>query len=429
MPSLLQTAASVGIREVINAFTSANIQENQTQLSCPFPDHDDHKPSFSIYPHTNSYYCHACKKHGNSLEFVKTYFGINAEGAAKKIVEHFNLTYTPSKTLDPGYQQYVDVYEYVAGFYYALNGHKDARKHDYWAKRMLDSLSKEYKLGYCPEFFMHNETKKVMSFKTILMLHFTNIKEEVLDSYGLYDKHGNSIMSGRFVIPIRDKRGNVVGFSGRSLDPNQPKYINTAENNYFKKRFILFNGNNALYYDYIFVVEGPLDALSLVASGIPNVVALMGTSFTEYHHKILKDKTIILALDQDDVGKETTARIIEKNPEIPYRVFIPGFEYKDFNEALMAGVSIEISDEEYKDFTYGDKKSLRKNRRVIYGVEFMIRYLKEHLDLSDPIDADQLYARVNRLAKYSGPVSRRRFSIIIKRLFQGVKVYAEFSNK
>ena len=72
-------------------------------------------------------------------------------------------------------------------------------------------------------------TRRLLSFKSILKQKFS-IDDALLDSYGLYDKYGNSIMAGRFVIPIKDRRNNVVGFSGRSLNPNVPKYINTSEN-------------------------------------------------------------------------------------------------------------------------------------------------------------------------------------------------------
>jgi len=401
MASIYDVANAVPIRDVIRDFAGVNTIHKHGNIACPF--HKDQKPSFSIYDNTNSFYCWSCKTNGTPINFLMELLGLTAEGAAKELVDKYNLPYTESKPIDPAYKQYVDVYAYVADFYHAMNRHKEAIAQDYWSKRKLDSLVDSYQLGYCPAVYIESDTQTVFPFKTILKQKFPSIDDALLDSYGLYDKYGNSIMAGRFVIPIKDRRNNVVGFSGRSLNPNEPKYINTSENAFFKKRYLLFNGYEGLKYPHVYVVEGMLDALSLVVKGIPNVVSTMGTAFTKDHFDMLSDKHVILSYDQDTAGKEAMLDLVERYPQKLFEVYIPKFKYKDFNDALMA-------DEDFSDV---------KVHHAIYGTEFMIRYLKETLDLSLLKAREELYDRVNRNSKHHSVIARDYFSTILKRLIKG----------
>jgi DNA primase len=402
--SLYDVANGVSIREVIRDFAGVDTTRKRGNIPCPF--HKDQKPSFSIYDNTNSFYCWSCKKSGTPINFLMELSGLTAEGAAKDIVDKYNLPYTESKPIDPAYKQYIDVYNYASEFYHAMNGHKESRAQNYWDKRKLTTLVDTYQLGYCPTVFIKNDTQTVVPFKSILKQKFPSIDDALLDSYGLYDKYGNSIMAGRFVIPIKDRRNNVVGFSGRSLNPNEPKYLNTSENAFFKKRYLLFNGYEGLKYPHVYVVEGMLDALSLVVMGIPNVVSTMGTSFTKDHFDILSDKHVILCFDQDTAGKEAMLELVERYPQKLFDVYIPKFKEKDFNDALMAG--LDFSDV--------------KVHNAIYGTEFMIRYLKETLDLSNLKAREEIYDRVNRSAKHHSVVARDYFSTILKRLIKGKRV-------
>ena len=401
MASMFDVANGVNIHEILTLYAGVHAKQVRGNISCPL--HDDAKPSFHVYSKTNTYHCFSCKSSGTPINFVMALTGMTAEGAAKDICDRFGLAYDKPKPLDPDYKDYIEVYDYAAGFYNALLHHTDYHKHDYWAKRGLQDLTKDYKLGYCMSVLKH-KSGKVMTFKEILVAKFPNIPEATLDSYGLYDKYGHSNMAGRFVIPIKDIKGNIVAFSGRSLDPNIAKYVNTPETKYFKKNQVLFNFDHAKKYPSVFVVEGFMDALSLIQNGINNVVATMGTAFTDAHLHMLNGKEIILALDNDDPGKRTMLQIIERYSDKPWRVFRWRKPYKDFNEALMDGV---------------DLSKINERKHTVYGPEFAISYLKTVLDLSILYEREKLYDTVNRISKPYSRVAKDYFATILKRLLKG----------
>ena len=127
----------------------------------------------------------------------------------------------------------------------------------------------------------------------------------------LYDKFRNRVM-----IPIKDPKGKIVGFGGRVLDNSTPKYLNTAETVWFNKRRLLFAMDVA--YKAIrqshqaIVVEGYMDAISLHAAGIMNVVASMGTAFATEQAKLLKRiaDEVVFCYDSDSAGRRASVRAV-----------------------------------------------------------------------------------------------------------------------
>ena len=127
----------------------------------------------------------------------------------------------------------------------------------------------------------------------------------------MYDKFRNRVM-----IPIRDPKGHIVGFGGRVLDDSTPKYLNTAETEWFNKRRILF-GMDVAYKPIratkqAVIVEGYMDAISLHAAGIDNAVASMGTAFAQEQAKLLKRiaDEVIFCYDSDSAGRRASVRAV-----------------------------------------------------------------------------------------------------------------------
>ena len=108
MASIYDVANAVPIRDVIRDFAGVNTIRKHGNIACPF--HKDQKPSFSFYDNTNSFYCWSCKTNGTPINFLMELLGLTAEGAAKELVDKYNLSYTESKPIDLAYKQYVDVY-------------------------------------------------------------------------------------------------------------------------------------------------------------------------------------------------------------------------------------------------------------------------------------------------------------------------------
>jgi DNA primase len=126
----------------------------------------------------------------------------------------------------------------------------------------------------------------------------------------------------RIMIPMRDLRGRVVGFSGRAMGDDQPKYLNSPESDIFKKGSLIYtptsrvkNGHREALHTLI-VVEGHMDAISALNRGFENVVASMGTAFTHEQMALLCKgdvKRIVFCLDRDEAGRTALRTLTQKH--------------------------------------------------------------------------------------------------------------------
>jgi DNA primase len=339
--------------------------------------------------------------------------------AAKQLCDDFGIPYTITP-LDPEYKQYIEVYKFVAGLYNAYLRTKTCPNPNYFIDRgFSEDVVKDYLLGYCPSYFIERASNTVMNLKQVLMHAFPEISETVLDTYGLYNSFGVSIMSERFTFTIKDVKGNPVGFSGRSLDPDNPaKYYNTGETPFFSKKNLLFNLDIAKRYGSVIVVEGFCDALTLVSQGVPNVVAAMGTAFGLTHLDLLKGKEIILSLDNDSAGLAQMCKIILDNRNQYFRVWLWDGA-KDFNDLALTNLD--------------HLRVLIDNKKIVSGPEFVINYNKRTQDLSTLEGREKLWLDLVKLVGSTSPtytnlypvnpiytpVARDYYYTIITRIIKG----------
>jgi DNA primase len=144
---------------------------------------------------------------------------------------------------------------------------------------------------------------------------------EYLVGRGMTDESIRDYMIGwdgqKIVFPLHDRYNNVLGFTRRWLhmpEECKDKYRNSSGSSIFKKKFYLYNVNHIdREYPYIFVTEGPMDAILPTQYGAKNILATLGTAFTEEHSMILKkfNKTIVLIFDGDDAGRRAIRKTIE----------------------------------------------------------------------------------------------------------------------
>ena len=159
----------------------------------------------------------------------------------------------------------------------------------------------------------------------------------VPDSQRTYDRFRHRLM-----FPLKDPRGNTLGFSGRLFtDEKEAKYINTPETTVYHKRETLFGLNitkEAIKKnEKVIVVEGEFDMLSCFQNGLSNVVAVKGSAVTRDQLMLLKRYTnkMILALDSDASGEETTRRAITEADTLDFEIYVADYSYaKDPDEAI-----------------------------------------------------------------------------------------------
>ncbi|MGL5021033.1 MAG: toprim domain-containing protein, partial [Mycoplasmatales bacterium] len=249
---------------------------------------------------------------------------------------------------------------------------------EYLIKRGFDKqIIEKFNLGYASD---DKLLSKYLENQITENNQYTNY--EVENSNILYGN--NEFFKKRLIIPIMNDEDYVVGFSGRSLGDNDPKYLNSKDSPIFQKKNILYNMNRAKKYindETIIIVEGYFDVIALSLLGVNNVVAIMGTSFGIGHINLLKKykiKKIILCLDQDEAGVKSTLKIGElllKNGFSELRV-VTYDVYKDIDEYINKNNSIGSLLETPKDY-----------------FEFKIDKFKKYYDI-DTIDGKMSYLKI-----------------------------------
>lgn len=282
---------------------------------CPF--HDDHSPSMSVSREKQMFKCFTCGVGGNVFSFVSKYENISFIEAVKKVAdsEGIDLDISNLKKGPKINQKEYEIMDFATKiFQNNLNSKEGHEAKNYLKSRNInEEIIKTFKIGYA----LNDRS----SLSKILL---TKYDVNDLEKLGLVTKNGIDTYDKfikRVMIPLTDINNQVVGYTGRIIDksdPNQAKYINTKETIIYKKGNILFNYYNALDYikqkKEVIIVEGNMDAIRLYASGIRNVIALMGTALTKEQIKIIKNlrSLVVLALDNDDAGDTATLKVGEE---------------------------------------------------------------------------------------------------------------------
>lgn len=305
---------------------------------CPF--HNEKTPSFSVNEDKGFYHCFGCGEHGDIISFTMKSENVGFVDAIKELAEMAGLKLPEFKPRDPAVVQreesYFDITERAAAEYQKqLFTPAGAVALEYIRGRgFTDEMIKKYRLGYAPK-------------NNLIANKFVNTKQDVLigtglcrrGDYGMYDFFRDKLM-----FPIFSARGQVVAFSGRSLDGSEPKYINTADTEIFHKRKTIFGFNFARdsihRNNRTIIVEGQIDAIQMQCHGFPETVAPLGTALTEDHLAILckANRNIVFCFDGDTAGQKAAARaanlvlpFIRDNSDIKF-AFVTGG--KDPDEIL-----------------------------------------------------------------------------------------------
>jgi len=326
-----QVRHAADIVEVVSDHVVLRKQGRDFVGACPF--HEDKSPSFSVSPSKQFYYCFGCGAGGNSIKFLME---LGKRSFGEVVLDLAQRYQVPIKTLEgadrQALQQQLSVreqlYEVLAlatRFYeHALHQSSGEAALEYLHQRRLDSATiQQFQLGHAPAGW------QVLSGYLVEQKHFP---VELVEQAGLIvpRKSGGGYYDrfrDRLMIPIRDLQGRTIGFGGRTLTDEQPKYLNSPETQLFDKGKTLFGLDQARAeigkQDQAVVVEGYFDAIALHAAGIRNVVASMGTALTlEQVRQLLRyteSKQVVLNFDADAAGAKAAARAIGEIQDLAYR--------------------------------------------------------------------------------------------------------------
>ena len=276
---------------------------------CPFCD-DGNNPSFSVSEQKQFYFCFKCRATGNVIGFLQAHQGydfiesIESLAARNGIEVPYENTREFSKEKGPIYDALALASEIFENNLASSNDAENVRSYILEERKISSNVSKKFELGY---------STKSWDALTKAMLD-RGISEEILVKAGLAKKNKDGklfdIFRDRLMFPIKDRKGRIVGFGGRVMNPDdQPKYLNTGETEVFQKSRELYGFFEALEerrdLNEIYVVEGYMDTIAMYEHGMKNSVATLGIATNRFHiQKLLQVVSqITFCFDGDDAGR------------------------------------------------------------------------------------------------------------------------------
>jgi DNA primase len=306
---------------------------------CPF--HNEKSPSFNVIPQKGMYYCFGCQAGGDVFRFLMLVEGLSFVEAVKELagpagveVPERELTADERASLRARATQY-DILEAGAGFYEGVLWTRPEGQagRDYLLKRALSNeTAHKGRVGFAPPGWT----------SLVDWLHRKGYPAELAVEVGLAKKaEGGRIYDAfrdRIMFPIRDEKSRVIGFGGRILEGDGPKYINTPETRLYQKSHVLYGlemARNAIQQrDRALVVEGYFDVLMLHQAGFAEAIATCGTALTAEHLERIRRMTsnVVILLDADEAGSRAAEKVVPMflNAGLnPWRLQIPGAKDPD----------------------------------------------------------------------------------------------------
>ena len=380
------------IVDIISQYLTLTKQGKNYVAVCPF--HDDHSPSLVVSPEKQIFNCFTCRTGGNVFSFIMKYENVGFLEAVKMVADKvgykINLDFVSAN-------EKVNQVDYeimdLAKKYYLNNIFTEigvsARKY-LNSRKLGEDIIREFNLGLAPS--SKNDLYKILIKKGYTV--------EKIEELGLINRVGLEVydaFTNRIMIPIENLKGDVVGFSARIFngETDAAKYINTRETPIFKKGQILFNFHNARKYirneKLCIIVEGNMDAINVSASGIKNVVALMGVALSLEQIKVIKrlNVPVVLMLDNDEAGLNATmknGKLLQENGVIVKVVKLTGA--KDPDEYIrIKGVDALKENIKYARNFIDFKLEFLKTNKNLENIDDLVNYVKEVINsLNDEND-------------------------------------------
>ena len=301
------------IQELLNRVDVVDVIDKSVPLKkaganysacCPF--HNEKSPSFTVSPTKQFYHCFGCGAHGTAIGFVMEYQGLSFVEAIQELARMAGMTVPQEEraTNQPAQKVVIGLQESLqqAANFYKAELKKSPRAIDYLKARGLSGVvAAKFQIGYAPAGWQN------------LKAAFPQYDNEALSVAGLVVEneqgHRYDRFRDRIMFPIHDQKGQVIGFGGRVINPEDtPKYYNSPETPVFQKGhelYGLFLARRAIRdAGRALVVEGYMDVVALAQYGIEYAVAALGTATTPYHiTKLMRQADeVVFCFDGDKAG-------------------------------------------------------------------------------------------------------------------------------
>ncbi|MER3581371.1 MAG: DNA primase [Patescibacteria group bacterium] len=312
---------------------------------CPF--HKETKPSFYVSPEMQIFKCFGCGEGGNVISFLMKIENLSFKDVLEKLKEEYGLEIKEKKPKS-FIKKLIEInYASLKFFRQKLKEFKEAE--NYLIKRGLKKETIEYfELGYSPGGTSLRD-----------YLYSLGYDLDLIQKAGLVDSKNFDRFQERIIFPLRNERGDLVGFTGRIFPERQkaPKYLNTPETEIFKKSQFIYG----LFYskDYIekekkvIVVEGQMDFILSFQNNLKNIIALSGSALTEEQIRKLKKyaEKIVFAFDNDEAGLRASLRTNPLALKAGFQTLKLIYPEKDLGEFFEKKRSLEeIKEENFLDW-------------------------------------------------------------------------------
>jgi DNA primase len=380
---------AVDMVELVGAKTDLRRVGSRFTGLCPF--HDERTPSFSVNAADKLFYCFGCQAKGDAIGFVEQAEGLDFVDAVEMLADRYGVQLErenddPRAERERHHKKRLrSLLERAASFYsaYLFDSTEARSAREYLAGRGLsEEILREFRIGYAPSAWD----------RMLVGAQKGGFRENELRDAGLAQRGREGRLydrfRGRIMFPLTDRRGQVLGFGARAMrDAQGPKYLNTSENEIFRKGQQLFGlhlaHSHAAKSERIVVVEGYTDVLALHQAGIRDSVAIMGTALTSLQMKLLSQtaKDVVLALDADRSGQEAMVRVARAGGEAVLRV-VEMPEGKDPADLIAAGEADAFRE---------------RVENAVPITQFQVRRVLADADLDSPAGRDRALEEAARL--------------------------------
>ena len=300
------------ISSVVSSYVSTKRAGHDSVCLCPF--HSEKTPSCHIYSDTQSFYCFGCGAGGSVIQFIMLMEHLDFQESVRFLAQRAGIA-MPEDSFDrtaDEKQRLLEINREAARFYRdILISDKGSEGWNYLRGRGLsENTIRKYGLGYAPDDWSTLKNHMLAKGYAEQELLSAALLSRSQRSGTTYDKFRHRVM-----FPIIDRRGNIIGFGGRTLEPDAPaKYLNSDETLVFHKRESLFSLNFAknTKEKNLILCEGYMDVISLNQAGFDNAVATLGTAITPEQARLMRQycEEVVISYDSDSAGQKATMKAI-----------------------------------------------------------------------------------------------------------------------
>lgn len=309
---------SVDIVDVISEYVQLKKQGRNLIGLCPF--HGENTPSFSVSAEKQLYHCFGCGVGGNTLSFIMAIEGFEFIEAVKHLAKRANIALpeiedNENNSTSNEWNTIISGNELAAKLYHHIlvNSEQGKDAIQYLKQRgFTKEMITNFAIGFAPD-----------SWETLTnFFEKRNVPLDLMEQVGLlarrdFDGKRFDRFRNRIMFPIWNKDGKVIGFGGRVLGNEQPKYLNSSDSKIFNKSQIVYGLHIARpeirKKSEAVLFEGYVDVISAWQAGVKNGIATLGTALTDEQAKLIRRnaETVIICYDSDQAGLKATYRSIE----------------------------------------------------------------------------------------------------------------------